>query len=106
MFCATVLYPSKEGVSLDFNHYAKTLAPMYAKFLGPNCVRFEVRRGLMTPGRPTPNFVCIASYFVKSRDEYMASLGDPRFKEIMDKFAAFTEIEPLRQFDEVVPATT
>ena len=32
----------------------------------------------------------------------MASLNDPRFREIMEKFNAFTDIEPVRQFDEVV----
>ena len=102
MFCATVLYPSKEGSSFDFEYFAKTLAPMYAKFLGANCDRFEVRRGLMTPGRPTAAFICIASYWVKSREQYMGSLNDPRFKEVMEKFNAFTDIEPVRQFDEVV----
>jgi uncharacterized protein (TIGR02118 family) len=102
MFCATVLYPSQEGSPFDFEHYAKTLAPMYAKFLGANCDRFEVRRGLMTPGRPHPAFACLASYWVKSREEYMASLNDPRFKGIMERFSAFTDIEPIRQFDEVV----
>jgi len=50
MYCATVLYPNKEGSSFDFEHYAGTLAPMYAKILGDNCVKFEVRRGLVTPG--------------------------------------------------------
>ena len=102
MFCATVLYPSKEGTSLDFDHYAHTLAPAYAQFLGKNCVKFEIRRGLMTPGRPAAHFACIASYWVNSREEYMASLNEPRFKDLMAKFAAFTDVEPLRQFDEVV----
>jgi len=102
VFCATVLYPSKEGSSFNFEHYAHTLAPEYASFLGENCVRFEVRRGLMTPGRAAPHFMCIASYWVKSRDEYMASLSDPRFKDLMARFAAVTDIEPLRQFDDVV----
>jgi uncharacterized protein (TIGR02118 family) len=102
MFCATVLYPSKDGSSFNFEHYAKTLAPMYAAFLGANCAKFEVRRGLMTPGRPAAAFICIASFWVKSREQYMASLKAPRFKEIMEKFNAFTDIEPVRQFDEVV----
>jgi uncharacterized protein (TIGR02118 family) len=102
MFCATVLYSTKAGSSFDIDQYRSTLAPMYAKFLGANCVRFEVRKGLMAPSRPTPHFVCIASYWVKSSDEYMASLNDPRFKEVMAKFNAFTDIEPLRQFDQVV----
>jgi len=102
VFCATVLYPHKEGSSFDFAHYAGTLAPMYARFLGDNCIKFEVRKGLVTPGRPNPAFICIASYWVKSREEYWASLGDPRMKDIMAQFAAFTDIEPIRQFDEVV----
>ena len=102
MYCATVLYPNRDGSKFDFDHYAKVLAPMYAKFLGKNCARFEARKGLMTPGKPSANFVCIASYWVNSREDYFASLNDPRFKDIMEQFNAFTDIEPLRQFDEVV----
>lgn len=50
MFCATVLYPNQEGGAFDFEYYSKTLAPMYAEFLGANCARYEVRKGLMTRG--------------------------------------------------------
>jgi GNAT superfamily N-acetyltransferase len=76
--------------------------PMYARFLGDNCIKFEVRKGLVTPGRPAPHYICIASYWVKSREEYGASLADPRMQEIMAQIASFTDIEPIRQFDEVV----
>ena len=102
MFCATVLYPHKEGSSFDFAHYAGTLAPMYARFLGDNCIKFKVRKGWVTPGGSAPHFICIASYWVKSREEYGASLADRRMKDIMGQFSAFTDIEPIRQFDEVV----
>jgi|GEM_PF-4889717 len=34
MFCATVVYPTRAGSSFDFEHYANTLAPMYAQLLG------------------------------------------------------------------------
>lgn len=102
MYCATVLYPSKEGSSFDFDLYANTLAPMYAEFLGDNCVKFEVRKGLIAPGWPPPHFLCVASYWVKSQEAYGASLSDPRFRDVMAKFTAFTDIEPLRQFDEVI----
>jgi uncharacterized protein (TIGR02118 family) len=104
-YCATVLYPHKEGSSFDFEYYAGTLAPMYVEFLGDNCIRFEVRKGLMTPGKEIPDYICIASYWVKSREKYSASLSDPRFEGIMKKFSAFTDIEPIRQFDEVVAST-
>lgn len=102
MFCATVLYPSQQGRTFDLDYYSKALAPMYAEFLGGNCVRYEVRKGLMTPGAPMPAFACIASYWVRSDRDYMESLSDPRFPEIMAKFAAFTDVDPIRQFDEVL----
>ena len=102
MFCATVLYPNQEGCTFDFESYAKTLAPMYAEFLGDNCARYEVRKGLMTPGAPRAAFAIIASYWVRSDKEYQDSLSDPRFPEIMTKFAAFSDVEPIRQFDEVL----
>ncbi len=102
MFCATVLYPHKEGSAFDFEHYAGTLAPMYARFLGENCVKFEVRKGLVTPGRPAPHYICIASFWVNSREEFGTSLADPRMRDIMAKISSFTDIEPIRQFDEVI----
>ena len=102
MFCATVLYPTQEGTTFDFDYYSKTLAPMYAEFLGDNCATYEVRKGLITPGAPRAAFACIASYWVRSEKEYQDSLSDPRFPEIMAKFAAFSDVEPIRQFDEVV----
>ncbi len=102
IFCATVLYPNKEGSSFNFEFYAGTLAPMYARFLGENCVKFEVHKGLVTPGRSAPYYICIASFWVRSREEFGASLADPRMREIMTQISSFTDIEPIRQFDEVV----
>jgi uncharacterized protein (TIGR02118 family) len=104
MFCATVLYPNQEGRTFDFDHYAKALAPIYAKFLGDNCVRYEARRGLVTPGAPMPAFGLIASYWVRSDKDYGESLRDPGFPEVMAKFAAFSDVQPIRQFDEVLTA--
>ena len=102
MFCATVLYPHKEDAAFDVEYYAGTLAPMYARFLGDNCVKFEVRKGLITPGRAAPHYICIASFWVTSREGYGASLADPGMQAIMAKISSFTDIEPLRQFDEVI----
>jgi uncharacterized protein (TIGR02118 family) len=102
MFCATVLYPNQEGSIFDFEQYAGTLAPTYARLLGENCIKFEVRRGLVTPGAPAPQFICIASFWVKSREAFGASLADPRMQEVMAKIFAMTDIQPIRQFDEVM----
>lgn len=102
LFCATVLYPWQDGAVFDYELYARTLVPMYAEILGENCVRFEVRKGLTTPGAPAPHFICIASFWVKSKEQFGASLGDPRMKDLMTKISGFTPIQPLRQFDEVI----
>ena len=102
MFCATVLYPNREGSAFDFTLYAETLAPLYASVLGDNCTKFEVRKGLMTPGRPAPAYLCIASFWVTSREAFGAALADPRMQDVMAKIGSFTDIEPIRQFDEVV----
>ena len=102
MFCATVLYPYRAGASFDFDQYAQKLAPAYAAVLGDNCVRFEVRRGLSSSDGTPPPYLCVASFWVRSRDEFGDAMRDPRMGEVMVRIARFTEIEPLRQFDEVV----
>ena len=102
MFCATVMYPHREGSSFDFEHYAGTLAPAYARALGDNCVRFEVRKGLLAPGRPKPQYACTANFWIKSREEFGAAMGDQKMQEVMAKISSFTNIEPMRQLDEVL----
>lgn len=102
MFCATVIYPGKEGETLDFEHYAEVLAPMYAHFLGTNCVGYEVRKGLVTPGEPRARFACIISYWLTSREEYGKSLENPQMNEVMKQFSFFSDSQPIRQFDKVI----
>jgi uncharacterized protein (TIGR02118 family) len=102
LFCATVLYPNKEGARFDFDLYADKLIPEYADILGDNCVRYEVRKGLATPGASFPAFLCIASIWVKSAEQFGRTMSDPRMSELMKRISAFTEIEPVRQFDEVI----
>ena len=102
LFCATVLYPNKEGASFDFELYSKTLIPEYVAILGDNVVKFEVRKGMTTPGAPAPNFICIASIWVKSGEKFGASMADPRMGQLMGKISSFTDIQPMRQFDQVI----
>lgn len=103
LFCATVLYPYTEGVPFDYDYYAHGLLPLYVEILGDNCVKFEVRKGLATPGYPVPHFMCIASFWLKSAQQFGASMADPAMKDIMLKIAAFTNVQPIRQFDQVIP---
>jgi hypothetical protein len=102
LFCATVLYPFTENESFDFDLYTNVLAPRYAEILGNNCPKFEVRKGLNSPGAPAAQFLCIASFWIKDRGEFGASLADPRMKDLMHEISSFTKISPIRQFDEVL----
>ena len=102
LFCATVLYPFKENASFDFELYSKTLIPKYVEILGENCIQYEIRRGLTTPGAPAPGFICIANFWITSREKFAAAMSDSRMKEIMEQIAAFTDIQPVRQFDMVI----
>jgi hypothetical protein len=102
VFCAAVLYPNKEGASFDFELYANQLIPEYVKILGDNVVKFEVRKGLTMPGAPAPNFVCIANIWVTSDKKFGVSMADPRMGVLMRKISSFTEIQPIRQFDQVI----
>ena len=102
MFCASVFYPYSEDKSFDFEEYEGKLAPSFAGALGDNCVKFEVRRGLVAPGSPNPPFTCIASYWIKSREAFGAAMNTPKMQEVMAKIATFTAIQPIRQFDDVV----
>lgn len=102
IFCATILYPNKEGARFDFEMYANRLIPEYVEILGGNVVKYEVRKGLATPGAPIPHFICIANIWVSSGEKFGASMAEPKMKELMQKISSFTEIQPIRQFDQVL----
>ena len=102
VFCATVMYPSGTGEAFDVERYATELAPRYAQALGENCFAFEVRRGLNSPRAPAPAFVCVANFWIRSREQFGAALGTPDMQELMADIAKFSNLQPLRQFDEQV----
>jgi uncharacterized protein (TIGR02118 family) len=101
-YVAMVLYPYADGANFDFERYAQKLAPRYAEILGSNCIRFEVRKGTNSPGTSHPAFICIANFWVKSRQEFGKAMGDPRMADLMREISEFTAIKPIRQFDEVL----
>lgn len=102
LFCATVLYPFQPNTNFNFDHYANVLIPAYVKLLGDNCIRYEVRKGLTSPAANHVHFICIANFWIRSGEQFGAAMGKPEMKEIMQKIAAFTDIQPIRQFDEVI----
>jgi uncharacterized protein (TIGR02118 family) len=101
MFCATVAYPIQQGGTFDFDYFANKHVPLFAHFLGANCVRFEVHKSLASPGAPNPRFLGVAYFWVTSGEDFGAALAQYG-KEIYADIPHFTDIEPLRQWSEVV----
>ncbi len=90
LFCSTVLYPYKEGAIFNFELYTKQFIPEYIEILGDNVMKYEIRKGVATPGAVVPNFVCIASIWVKSGEKFGATMADPLMQSLMTKINAFT----------------
>ena len=101
MFCASVAYPIQQGGTFDFDYFANKHAPLFAHYLGDNCVRFEVHKSLAVPGAPAPIFLGVAYFWVKSNEGFGAKLAQYG-KEIYSDIPNFTDIEPIRQWSEVV----
>jgi uncharacterized protein (TIGR02118 family) len=101
MFCASVAYPVQQGGAFDFDYFANKHVPLFARFLGDNCVRFEVHKSLAVPGAPAPSFLGVAYFWVKSSEDFGVALAQYG-KEIYSDIPHFTNIEPMRQWNEVV----
>ena len=101
MFCATVAYPIQQGGTFDFDYFVNKHVPMFARLLGDNCVRFEVHKSLAMPGAPAPKFIAVAYFWVKTGEAFGAVLAQ-HGEEIYADIPEFTNIEPIRQWSEVV----
>jgi len=102
LFCWTILYPGKEGVSFDFEQFSKQPIREYVDILGNNCVKYEVSKGLATPGALSPNFVCITNIWVTSLEELRVSMSEGRMRALVKRISAITELQPIRQMDEII----
>ena len=99
MFCASVAYPT-DAATFDFGYFRDQHAPLFARVLGDNCVRFEVHRGLAAPGAPPPPFVAAAYFWVTSAEDFGTALiahGEAVYADI----ANFTDSQPVRGWAEV-----
>lgn len=99
MFCASVAYPL-DSEAFDFDYFRDHHAPLFAGLLGENCVRFEVHRGLASPGAPPPPFVAAAYFWVESAEEFGTALAGSA-SVIYDDIGNFSRTEPVRGWAEV-----
>jgi uncharacterized protein (TIGR02118 family) len=100
MFCASVVYPI-DAADFDFGYFQSRHAPMFAELLGDNCERFEVHRGLASPGAPPPPFVAAAYFWVTSAEQFGAALAQ-HGAQIYGDIAHFSKTQPIRGWAEVI----
>jgi uncharacterized protein (TIGR02118 family) len=99
MFCASVAYPPDTD-GFDFDYFRTQHVPMFARLLGRNCVRFEVHRGLATPGAPPPPFIAAAYFWVSSAEDFGTVLSE-HGAEIYGDITRFSPTQPVRGWAEV-----
>jgi uncharacterized protein (TIGR02118 family) len=100
MFCASVAYPL-DAENFDFDYFKSRHAPMFARLLGGNCARFEVHRGLATPGAPPPPFLAAAYFWVTSPQAFGETLTE-HGAAIYDDIPNFSDTQPVRGWAEVM----
>jgi uncharacterized protein (TIGR02118 family) len=99
MFCASVAYPL-DSVGFDFEYLCLHHAPMFARLLGENCVRYEVHRGLASAGAPPPPFIAAAYFWVTSAEAFGETLAE-HGASIYADIAKFSQTQPVRGWAEV-----
>lgn len=85
----------------DFDYFRNRHAPMFAEMLGENCQRFEVHRGLATPGAPPPPFLAAAYFWVTSPEAFGAALAQ-HADALHGDIANFSQTQSVRGWAEVV----
>ena len=95
----TVLYPNKDGARFDFDYYLQKHIPWVAGLVGN---KIEVRRGIASTSGGASGFVCIASIPIHSMKDFQDILAK-HGAAILADIPNYTNIEPIVQFDEVLP---
>lgn len=85
----------------DFNYYSTKHIPMVSRLLGANNKKTEIRKGIASPDGSSAAFVCIASIWISSIEEFQATLAK-HGAEIMGDIPNYTDIQPIIQVDEVI----
>src|SRR5436190_22677603 len=100
MFCASVVY-SETDDSFDADYFRDHHAPMFARLLGDNCVRFEVHEAIAAPGAPPPPYRSAAYFWVTSAEEFGRTLSEHGAGAYAD-IPRFSRQQPVRGWARVV----
>jgi uncharacterized protein (TIGR02118 family) len=94
----TVIYPNKPGSKFDFDYYNQKHVPWIAGLVGKS---IEVRRGISSAAGGPPPYVCIAT--IAANVAEFQAVFERHGGEILADVRNYTNIEPVVQFDEILP---
>lgn len=100
MYCATVLYRNKEDAKFDFDYYMQHHIPMVNRLLG---CKIEVRKGLRALSGKAPNYICIATIWVDSLEQF-DSMFAQHGQQILADVPNYTNLQPALELQEVLTA--
>jgi uncharacterized protein (TIGR02118 family) len=95
----TVVYPNKTDAKFDFDYYMKKHIPFVAGLVGKS---IEVGQGISSATGSPAAFVCVATIPIDSVAQFQAMFSK-HGAEILADIPNYTNIEPIIQFDEILP---
>lgn len=97
----TVMYPSGEGITFDFDYYIEKHFALVRERLGPALLGITVDKGL-NAGMPgsTPAYVAIGHLLFDSPDSFYSAFL-PHMGELQGDIPKFTNSTPVFQISEV-----
>lgn len=102
MITVSILYPAKPGGRFDFDYYANKHMPRAVELLSahPGYRGVAIERGLggAEPGHAAA-FTAACFYHFTTTEDFLAAFL-PNAPELQGDIAAYTDIEPLIQFNE------
>ena len=103
MIRVSVLYPSQESTTFNFDYYLQTHMALVKERLGDLLVRCEADKALANGANPkaAPALHCIGHLYFQSMEDMQKGMGT-HGRELMADIPNFTNTQPMVQISEVV----
>lgn len=99
----TVIYPTSDGATFDFDYYERTHLPLVAEKWGDaGLTGAEALRGQFTPDGRDPPFLAIAVIRFGSMEAFQAAMQGEGAAAILGDIPNFTNIRPIVQINEQI----
>ena len=98
--CITVLYPSGDDITFDFDYYKNSHMTLIMDLYGKSIRKFELRKGLPNPDGSNPTYVATINIWIADLDAFAAA-GELHTQTLIDDVPNFTNGQPVIQTDEV-----